>query len=90
MKTNEKLNAFTNEAEALNRKPAELTDEEISQVSGGSYEGSTFEYIIQPGDCLSVLAHRYGTTVKILCELNGITNPNLIYTYDILRIPLKT
>ena len=35
MKTKEELNAIRNEVEALNRKLAELTDEELAQVSGG-------------------------------------------------------
>ena len=36
MKTNEELNALKEEVEALNKKLAELTDEELAQVSGGS------------------------------------------------------
>ena len=37
MKTNEELNALKEEVEALNKKLAELTDEELAQVSGGKY-----------------------------------------------------
>lgn len=35
MKTKEELNAIRNEVEALNRKLAELTDDEMEQVAGG-------------------------------------------------------
>ena len=35
MKTKEELNALKEEAETLNRKPHELSDEELAQVSGG-------------------------------------------------------
>ena len=35
MKTREELNAFKNEVEALNKKLAELTEDELKQVSGG-------------------------------------------------------
>ena len=35
MKTKEELNALKEEVEALNKKLAELTDEELAQVSGG-------------------------------------------------------
>lgn len=35
MKTKEELNALKEEVEALNKKLAELTDEEFAQVSGG-------------------------------------------------------
>ena len=35
MKTKEELNALKEEVEALNKKLAELTEEEFTQVSGG-------------------------------------------------------
>lgn len=46
-------------------------------------------YVIQPGDTLSEIAQRYGTTTKVLAELNGISDPNLIYYGNTLRIPEK-
>lgn len=36
-------------------------------------------YIVQPGDTLSGIAARYGTTYQVLAALNGIANPNYIY-----------
>ena len=36
MKTKEELNVLKEEAETLNKKLAELTEEELEQVSGGS------------------------------------------------------
>lgn len=35
-------------------------------------------YTVQKGDCLSIIAKKYGTTVKKLAELNGITNVDFI------------
>ena len=35
MKTKEELNTLKEEAEALNKKLAELTEEELEQVNGG-------------------------------------------------------
>ena len=35
MKTAEELNALKNEVEALNKKLADLTEEELAQVAGG-------------------------------------------------------
>ena len=35
MKTKEELNALKEEVETLNKKLAELTDEELEQVTGG-------------------------------------------------------
>ena len=36
MKTKEELNALKEEVETLNKKLAELTDEELAQVTGGN------------------------------------------------------
>lgn len=44
-------------------------------------------YVIQPGDTLSEIAQRFGTTVSILQTFNNIHNPNLIYAGNTLRIP---
>ncbi len=48
---------------------------------------SASAYIVQPGDTLSAIAIRYGTTPRALAELNGITNPNLIAAGQPLAIP---
>lgn len=45
-------------------------------------------YVIQFGDTLSSIAFRFGTTVRALSQLNGITNPNLIYYGQLLVISL--
>lgn len=44
-------------------------------------------YTIQPGDTLSEIALRYGTTVSALAALNNIADPNLIYAGNTIRIP---
>ena len=38
MKTKEELNALKEEVEALNRKLAELSEEDLMQISGGAVE----------------------------------------------------
>ncbi len=43
-------------------------------------------YTIQSGDTLSEIASRYGTTVQELIEMNSISNPNLIYPGETIRI----
>ena len=40
MKTPEELNALKNEVKALNKKLAELNEEELAQVAGGSTDES--------------------------------------------------
>lgn len=65
-----------------------LNENDVKEVSGGtSYVGPCFIYVIKPGDCLSVLAERYHTTVATLCELNNIPNPDKIYAGNRLLIP---
>ena len=51
MKTKEELNAIKEEVEALNKKLAELTEEELSQVSGGEMD---FFYVTGGGKCLTL------------------------------------
>lgn len=43
-------------------------------------------YTIQSGDTLSGIAERFGTSVSQLCAWNGISNPNLIYAGDTIRV----
>lgn len=45
------------------------------------------EYIIVNGDTLSEIALKYDTTVGALMALNNITNPNLIYTGSVMKVP---
>ena len=66
-----------------------LNENEIQSVSGGAYVGPCFVYIVKSGDCLSVLAQRYGTTVTTLCQINNITNPDLIRVGQRLLIPYR-
>jgi len=44
-------------------------------------------YVVRPGDCLSVVAQRYGTSVEELRRVNQIVNPWFIYVGQTLKIP---
>lgn len=44
-------------------------------------------YIVRPGDTLSEIAVRHGTTVQALVQANGITDANLIRVGQLLHIP---
>lgn len=44
-------------------------------------------YYVRPGDTLSGIAWRYGTTVQAIMAANGLTNPNYIYVGQKLCIP---
>ena len=64
MKTKEELNALKEEVEALNKKLAELTEEELAQVIGG--EGEEEEKI-----CPQNLEEAF----KSVCVTNGQVCP---------------
>ena len=44
-------------------------------------------YIVKKGDTLSKIASMYGITYNYLAKYNGISNPNLIYPGQIIKIP---
>ena len=48
---------------------------------------STRTYTVQYGDTLSGIAYRFGTTVAVLCQLNNISNPDVIYAGQVLILP---
>ncbi|MBI5960140.1 MAG: LysM peptidoglycan-binding domain-containing protein [Chloroflexi bacterium] len=44
-------------------------------------------YTVVAGDSLYRIALKFGTTTSAIAALNGITNPNLIYVGQVLKIP---
>lgn len=50
--------------------------------------GTTFDYVIQKGDTLSIIAKRYGVTVQAILAVNPqITNPNIIFVGRTIQVP---
>ena len=47
---------------------------------------STNTYTVVSGDNLSSIAAKFNTTVSNICSLNNISNPNLIYAGQVLKI----
>lgn len=56
-----------------------------SKPSASSSGGGT--YTVKSGDTLSGIAAAHGTTWQTLQSLNGITNANLIYPGQVLKLP---
>jgi Lyzozyme M1 (1,4-beta-N-acetylmuramidase) len=50
------------------------------------YGNDPYYYTIQAGDTLSEIAVMFNTTVVRLCELNNISNPDLIYAGNTIRV----
>lgn len=58
---------------------------EVNRQLKGS--GTTTEYYkVEPGDTLSAIAREYDTTVQKLVSMNGISNPDLIYVGQKIRV----
>ena len=71
--------------------PERLRDEEIEQVAGGKGQNrsAVFMYTIQTGETLAVLGHRFGTTVRVLCELNEITDVSQVKAGLTILLPQR-
>ena len=65
---------------------AEINVNELNEVAGGA-NGNYIRYTVKSGDCLSVLAVQYHTTVAELVKINNIKNPDLIRVGQVLLIP---
>ena len=48
--------------------------------------GNAQYYTVQSGDTLSGIAAKYGTSYQKVAQLNGISNPNVIYVGQRLRV----
>lgn len=47
---------------------------------------ATGTYTVQPGDTLSAIAAKFGTTYQILSAINGIGDPNQIFPGQVLKV----
>lgn len=58
---------------------------QVLRVNGSASTGSVY-YTVRVGDNLSAIASRYGTSYQSIAALNGLSNPNLIYAGQTLKI----
>ena len=65
------------------------TTNELSIINSDKYETNHIVYTIQPGDTLTSISEKYDVPIRCIVELNDITNPNLIYAGERLRIDLN-
>ena len=69
MKTKEELNALKEEVETVSRKLAELTEEELAQVSGGGYGGeNTYD---ENGEIISFSGYYQSDIVIFISYITG-------------------
>lgn len=58
----------------------------VGQVLKINEPASSISYTVVAGDNLSAIASKFNTTVSNICNLNNISNPNLIYPGQVLKI----
>ena len=58
---------------------------QVLKISGTTSNNS-ITYTVQAGDTLSGIASRFGTTYQELARINNISNPNLIYVGQVIKI----
>lgn len=58
---------------------------QVLRVNGSASTGSVY-YTVRSGDSLSAIASRFGTSYQSIAALNGLSNPNLIYAGQTLKI----
>lgn len=58
----------------------------VGQVLKINETASNISYTIVTGDNLSAIAAQFNTTVSAICNINNISNPNLIYPGQVLKI----
>lgn len=54
---------------------------------GGTPLPGYFTYIVQPGDAVSLIAQRFGTSVEAITRANSLPNPNFIVVGQVLYVP---
>lgn len=76
-------------ANAQIQNPNRITPGQVITVPTPSGGRNYVRYTVQRGDTLTSIARRYGTTIRAILSVNSqITNPNLIYADQVIRIPI--
>ena len=74
---------------AGNRLLVPVTNSNSSDQENGENQLQDYQiYTVKKGNTLSQIAINYNTTVEKIVSLNNITNPNLIYIGQNIKIPI--
>ncbi len=76
------------DADPVSQPSASVPAEEQQQVAAGQeVRPGVCTYVVQPGDYISKVAERFGTTVEWLMTYNRIPNPQLLFVGQPLMVP---
>ena len=68
-------------------KESSKKSEETKKSTNAQTSTQTKTYTVKSGDTLSSIAAKYGTTYQLIAKHNGISDPNVIYVGQKIRIP---
>lgn len=71
----------------LESKMPYIAQEVNRRLNTNNNKPGNYSYTVKQGDTLSAIARKYNTTYQVLAAYNGISNPNLIYPGQVIRIP---
>ena len=74
--------------QVLKLKNSQTTNSSSSSSSTATTTAGT--YTVKAGDTLSAIASRYSTSSSTLASLNSLSNPNLIYVGQVLKVSSNT
>ncbi len=71
------------------RVPVGKVPDLVKKIDGAQLKvaGGVLKYRVLPGDTLSTIAQNFGTSTRLLMEMNSISNPRRIRAGQILHIP---
>jgi LysM repeat protein len=69
------------------RSPQDLWAGSRIQVPGAASSGGSGNYTVKPGETLSEIAERHGTTVQRLMQLNGLRSPQDLWAGSRIQVP---
>ncbi|MHB8458746.1 MAG: LysM peptidoglycan-binding domain-containing protein [Candidatus Limnocylindrales bacterium] len=71
---------------ATPRPTPSTTPAPTGAATQGPSPSAAVTYVVRPGDTLSSIAARFGTTAAAIQALNGLANPSLIHPGQVLKI----
>ena len=81
------LNGITNPNLIFPGQKIIINDNSDNSTSNGDNSCGKILYQVKYGDTLSAISIRYNSSITEIVKLNNISNSNLIYAGDIIRIP---
>ncbi len=72
--------------QVLKLKNSQTTNSSSSSSSSSTATTTAGTYTVKAGDTLSAIASRYSTSSSTLASLNSLSNPNLIYVGQVLKV----